>query len=274
MTRIALLQMTSGIDPDRNSDVIVRALRDAREGGAQMLFTPEMALMLDSDRKRAEPKVRPEGDMPIDRLRSAASEQGLWLALGSLPVALPDGRWANRSLIISPSGEIVGRYDKMHMFDVDLETGERWRESATYAAGQDVEVVAGTPVGRLGLAVCYDVRFPALFEELGRRSCDTIAIPAAFTVPTGKAHWHLLLRARAVEASAFVVAAAQVGEHEDGRRTYGHSLVVDPWGEVLLDMGEAAGLGFCDLDLSRIGDVRRQLPSLANRRAIPTSNRT
>ena len=275
MTRIALLQMTSGIDPDRNSDVIVRALRDAREGGAQMLFTPEMALMLDSDRKRAEPKVLPEAEMPIDRLRSAASEQGLWLALGSLPVALPHGRWANRSLVISPSGEIVGRYDKMHMFDVDLETGERWRESATYAAGQDVEVVAGTPVGRLGLAVCYDVRFPALFEELGRRSCDTIAIPAAFTVPTGKAHWHLLLRARAVEASAFVVAAAQVGEHEDGRRTYGHSLVVDPWGEVLLDMGgEATGLGFCDLDLSRIGDVRRQLPSLANRRVIPTSNRT
>ena len=271
MTRIAILQMTSGIDPDRNSDVIVRALRGAREGGAQVLFTPEMALMLDSDRKRAEPKVLPEAEMPIDRLRSAASEQGLWLALGSLPVALPDGRWANRSLIISPSGEIVGRYDKMHMFDVDLETGERWRESATYAAGQDVEVVAGTPVGRLGLAVCYDVRFPALFEELGRRSCDTIAIPAAFTVPTGKAHWHLLLRARAVEASAFVVAAAQVGEHEDGRRTYGHSLVVDPWGEVLLDMGgEEPGLGFAEIDLARIAEVRAQVPSLANRCEIAT----
>jgi predicted amidohydrolase len=275
MTRIALLQMTSGIDPGRNCDVIVRALRDARDGGAQMLFTPEMALMLDSDRVRAARKIGSEREMMIDQLRSAVHEQSLWLALGSVPVALPDGRWANRSLIISPDGEIVGRYDKMHMFDVDLETGESWRESSAYAPGQETEVVKNTPVGRLGLAICYDIRFPALFEELGRRSCDTIAIPAAFTVPTGKAHWHLLQRARAVEASAFVVAAAQVGEHEDGRRTYGHSLVVDPWGDVLLDMGgEAVGLGFCDLDLSRIGDVRRQLPSLANRRVIPTSNRT
>jgi predicted amidohydrolase len=158
------------------------------------------------------------------------------------------------------------------MFDVTLASGESWRESAAYAPGEAV-VTAGTPIGKLGLTICYDVRFPALFQELGQQSCDVIAIPAAFTVPTGEAHWHLLQRTRAIEASAFVVAAAQVGEHEDGRRTYGHSLVIDPWGEVLLDLGgEAAGLGFVDLDPARIADVRKQLPSLANRRAIPRSS--
>jgi predicted amidohydrolase len=158
------------------------------------------------------------------------------------------------------------------MFDVTLASGESWRESAAYVPGDDVVTVPGTPVGRVGLSVCYDIRFPALFEELGRQSCDVIAIPAAFTVPTGKAHWHLLQRARAVEASAWVVAAAQVGEHEDGRRTHGHSLVVDPWGEVVLDMGgEGPGLAFAEIDPARTAEVRAQLPSLANRRPIPRS---
>ncbi|MGE5952430.1 MAG: nitrilase-related carbon-nitrogen hydrolase, partial [Qipengyuania vulgaris] len=153
--------------------------------------------------------------------------------------------------------------------DVDLATGESWRESNAYDAGDKAVVVEETPVGRLGLAICYDLRFPALFDALGKRRCDCISIPAAFTVPTGKAHWHVLQRARAIEASAFVVAAAQVGEHEDGRTTYGHSLVIDPWGEVLLDMGgKGAGLGFAKIDLSRIKEVRQQVPSLANRREI------
>ena len=160
------------------------------------------------------------------------------------------------------------------MFDVTLASGETWRESAAYAPGEEVVVVEGTPVGRLGLTICYDVRFPALFEQLGRRFCDVIAIPAAFTVPTGQAHWHLMQRARAVEASAWVVAAAQVGEHADGRRTYGHSLVVDPWGEVVLDMGgDAPGLAFAEIDPQRTADIRAQLPSLANRRPVPTSAR-
>ena len=155
------------------------------------------------------------------------------------------------------------------MFDVDLDSGESWRESNAYKAGGGAVSVPDTPLGRLGLTICYDIRFPALFDALGRERCDVIAIPAAFTVPTGKAHWHVLQRARAIEASAFVVAAAQVGEHADGRRTYGHSLVVDPWGEVLLDMGgDAAGLAFCDIDLARIAEVRAQVPSLANRRQI------
>jgi predicted amidohydrolase len=181
-----------------------------------------------------------------------------------------DGRWANRSLLIDATGAIAARYDKIHMFDVQLASGENWRESNVYAPGDEV-ATAQTPLGRLGLAVCYDVRFPALFEEFGRRQCDAIAIPAAFTVPTGTAHWHVLQRARAIEASAFVIAAAQVGTHEDGRATYGHSLVVDPWGEVRLDMGGAEpGLAFADLDPARIADVRKQLPSLANKRPIHT----
>jgi predicted amidohydrolase len=273
MNRIAILQMTSGVDPARNAETLVRAAGEAADGGAAMLFTPEMSGMLDRDRKRAAANIRPEGeDIVLAAVREAAAANGIWIALGSLAVEREDGRWANRSFLIDGGGAIAARYDKIHMFDVTLASGESWRESAAYAPGEAV-VTAGTPIGKLGLTICYDVRFPALFQELGQQSCDVIAIPAAFTVPTGEAHWHLLQRTRAIEASAFVVAAAQVGEHEDGRRTYGHSLVIDPWGEVLLDLGgEAAGLGFVDLDPARIADVRKQLPSLANRRAIPRSS--
>jgi deaminated glutathione amidase len=273
MTRIALLQMTSGIDPAANAAVLVGAIDAAARGGAAMLFTPEMSGLIDRDRDRAAPHVVAEEANPVlQAVRAAASDRRIWVALGSLAVAREDGRWANRSLLIDPTGTVVARYDKIHMFDVQLASGETWRESAAYVPGEEV-VTAETPVGRLGLTVCYDMRFPALFEALGRQSCDVIAIPAAFTVPTGKAHWHLLQRARAVEASAYIVAAAQVGEHEDGRRTYGHSLVVDPWGEVLLDMGgEEPGVAFAELDPQRIAEVRQQLPSLANRRPIPTSN--
>jgi deaminated glutathione amidase len=273
MTLIAVLQMTSGIDPAANAAVLADAVRQARAGGAAMLFTPEMSGLLDRDRKRAAQNIVGEGeDRVLAAVREAAAAEGLWVALGSLALAREDGRWANRSLVIDAGGAIAARYDKMHMFDVELASGESWRESAAYAPGDEVVTVEGTPIGRLGLTVCYDIRFPALFEELGRRSCDVIAVPAAFTVPTGKAHWHLLQRARAVEASAWVVAAAQVGEHADGRRTYGHSLVVDPWGEIALDMGgEEAGLAFAEIDRARTAEVRAQLPSLANRRPIPKS---
>lgn len=273
MTRIAVLQTTTGIDPAANAATLVAGVEQAAGGGAAMLFTPEMSGLLDRDRERAAQHVVAEGANPVlAAVRDAARAHGIWVALGSLAVARDDGRWANRSFVIDGEGAIVARYDKMHMFDVELATGEAWRESAAYAPGEEV-VTAETPLGRLGLAVCYDVRFPALFEALGRQRCDVIAIPAAFTVPTGKAHWHLLQRTRAVEASAWVVAAAQVGEHADGRRTYGHSLVIDPWGEVVLDMGgEDAGLGFAEIDGQRTAEVRRQLPSLANRRPILTSN--
>jgi len=272
MTRIAVLQMTTGIDPAANAQVLVDAVRAGASGGASMVFTPEMSGLLDRDRARGSRHIVPEAESPVlAAVREAAAGAGIWVALGSLAVAREDGRWANRSFVIDPAGAIAARYDKIHMFDVDLTTGESWRESSAYAPGEQVVTVDHTPLGRLGLTVCYDLRFPALFEALGQARCDAIAIPAAFTKPTGAAHWHVLQRARAIEASAYVIAAAQVGRHDDGRETYGHSLVVDPWGEVVLDMGGAApGLGFAEIDPARIVEVRAQLPSLANRRPIHT----
>ncbi|NCU12960.1 MAG: carbon-nitrogen hydrolase family protein [Sphingomonadaceae bacterium] len=270
MARIAVLQMTSGIDPAANAAAIVGAIGGAEMGGAEMLFTPEMSGLLDRDRARATPHVVPEADSEVlSAVREAAAGAGIWVAIGSLPVLREDGRWANRSFVIDSSGAVAARYDKIHMFDVDLDTGESWRESAAYAPGEAV-VTVDCPVGRLGLAICYDLRFPALFEALGQARCDAIAIPAAFTRPTGAAHWHVMQRARAIEASAFVIAAAQAGLHEDGRETYGHSLIIDPWGDVLLDMGGEGGrLAFAELDPARIASVRAQLPSLANKRPIP-----
>ncbi|WP_119084592.1 carbon-nitrogen hydrolase family protein [Altererythrobacter sp. B11] len=264
--------MTSGIDPQENARTLVAAVEQAAAGGAAMLFTPEMSGLLDRDRARAAAHIVPEESNPVlAAVCRAAAEHGVWVALGSLAVQRGDGRWANRSLLVDARGQIAARYDKIHMFDVQLANGESWRESATYQPGEEV-VIADSPAGRLGLAVCYDIRFPAFFSALGAGGCDLIAIPAAFTVPTGTAHWHLLQRARAVEASAYVVAAAQVGHHADGRDTYGHSLVVDPWGEVLLDLGgEKPGLGFAEIDPARIADIRAQLPSLANRRDITTA---
>lgn len=272
MTKIAILQMTSGIDPEANFAAVRDALREADEAGAEMLFTPEMSLLLDRDRTRAVPHVDPrEAERYVTGLSDACQEFGMCLALGSMPYGLPDGKWANRSFYFASDGGRPRYYDKMHMFDVDLASGESWRESSAYQAGDAVVVIEDTPVGRLGLTICYDLRFPALFDALGRAACDVIAVPAAFTVPTGRAHWHVLQRARAIEASAYVVAAAQVGTHEDGRTTYGHSLVVDPWGMVLLDMGgDAPGLGYAELDPARIAEVRAQVPSLANRREIGT----
>ncbi len=270
--KIALFQMTSGIDPQANAAAIAKAARQAADEGAAMLFTPEMCGLLDRDRKRATPHIVAEIDNPVlAAAQEAARAHNMWIDLGSLAVLRDDGKWANRGFVIDAAGAIAARYDKIHMFDVDLETGETWRESAAYTPGDQV-VAVETLLGRLGLAICYDVRFPALFEELGRLRCDAIRIPAAFTVPTGKAHWHLLQRARAVEASAWVISAAQAGCHADGRETYGHSLVIDPWGDVVLDMGDAAGLGFAMVDLARTDAVRAQLPSLANKRIIPKSD--
>jgi predicted amidohydrolase len=272
MTRIAVLQMTSGIDPAANARAIVAAIGEAQAGGAAMLFTPEMSGLIDRDRARATPHIVMEEANPVlAAVRGAAAAAGIWVAIGSLAVARADGRWANRAFVIDAEGHIAARYDKIHMFDVDLASGESWRESSAYAAGDSV-VVVETPAGRLGLAICYDLRFPALFEALARAACDIIAIPAAFTVPTGAAHWHVLQQARAIEASAYVVAAAQVGKHADGRSTYGHSLVVDPWGDVLVDLGgEAPALGFAEIARDRIVAVRKQVPSLANKREIPKS---
>jgi predicted amidohydrolase len=268
--KIAVFQMTSGIDPAANGDALVAAVTEAAAQGAAMLFTPEMSGLLDSDGARASQSVVHEGDDTVlQRVRDAARAAGIWVHLGSLAVRSDgDSRWANRGFVIDPKGNIVARYDKMHLFDVDLATGESWRESARYVAGSGGAVVE-TPLGRLGLAICYDMRFPALFQQLSGAGATVIAIPAAFTVPTGQAHWHVLLRARAIENAAFVVASAQVGTHEDGRSTYGHSLVIDPWGRILLDMGEATGLGYAEIDPASLDEVRARVPVLRHRRAIP-----
>jgi predicted amidohydrolase len=270
MTRIALFQSTTGIDPAANIRLLEKAIADAAAGGAEMLFTPEMSGLLDKDSARAAKNLRAEEeDEVLAACREAARRHRIWLHLGSLAVLADNGKVANRGFVIDREGEIRARYDKLHLFDVDLPTGESWRESNTYSAGGGVVLVNGTPIGKLGLTICYDLRFPGLFARLAEADADVIAVPAAFTVPTGKAHWHILLRARAIEAGLFVVAAAQVGHHEDGRNTFGHSLVADPWGDVLLDMSDEPGVGFAEIDLKRISDVRGRIPALNHRRPIP-----
>ncbi|MGK6355632.1 carbon-nitrogen hydrolase family protein [Sphingomonas sp. DT-207] len=272
--RAALLQMTSGIDPAANARVLVDGVAQAAAGGAAMLFTPEMSGLLDRDRDRAAGSLaREEDDRVLASVREAAAKHGIWVHIGSLAVLrgaseTEGGKLANRGFVIDGSGAIRGRYDKMHLFDVDLPSGESWRESSAYAAGERA-VTVETPLGVLGLAICYDLRFPDLFRTLSDAGATLLTVPAAFTRPTGAAHWHVLLRARAIEAAAFVVAAAQTGVHEDGRATYGHSLVVDPWGDVLLDMGEAPGIGFAEIDPARMTAARERVPVLRHRRAIP-----
>jgi predicted amidohydrolase len=270
MTRIALFQSNSGIDPEANAAALVKAIEEAAAGGAEMLFTPEMSGLLDRDSERARTNLSTEDkDLVLKACCEAAQRCHIWLNLGSLAVLVEDGKIANRGFVIDREGKVRARYDKIHLFDVDLPTGESWRESAVYSAGKGAALVNGTPVGKLGLTICYDLRFPTLFARIAEADADVISVPAAFTVPTGRAHWHVLLRARAIEAGLFVIAAAQVGRHEDGRQTFGHSLVVDPWGEVLLDMGEQKGIGFADIDLSRISDVRSRIPALSHRKPIP-----
>jgi predicted amidohydrolase len=268
--RVALYQAQSGIDPAANADRLDRAVGEAAAGGAAMLFTPEMSGMLDRDRERANSKARREADDEVlARVRAAAAEAGIWVHLGSLALRGEGDKLVNRGFVIDDQGDIRARYDKIHLFDVDLPTGESWRESAMYQAGAQAVVVSKTPVGTLGLTICYDLRFPELFRRLSEAGADVIAVPAAFTVPTGKAHWQVLMRARAIESELFIVAAAQAGHHQDGRDTYGHSLVADPWGELLLEMGGDPGLAFVDIDLGRIADVRSRIPVHQHRREIP-----
>lgn len=269
MTKLALLQMTAGIDPDANAAVLVDAIEQAAGEGAAMLFTPEMSGLIDRDRERAAASIATEADDRVLRaVRDAAARTGLWVHLGSLAVRREDGRLANRAYVIDGSGAIRATYDKLHLFDVTLPSGDSWRESASYASGERACVVT-TPAGAMGLSICYDMRFPDLFRAMSDAGATILSVPAAFTVPTGRAHWHVLLRARAIEAGAFVVAAAQTGVHQDGRATYGHSLVIDPWGKVLLDMGEAAGVGYVDVDPEQVTAVRARVPVLDHRRAIP-----
>ena len=272
-SRIALVQMTSGIDPAANLALIDGALAEAAAGGAAMAFLPEMSILLDRDRERSAAHIGREAESPWPRaLQEMARRHSLWLHTGSIPLLADAGdRRVNRSHVIAADGSIRARYDKIHMFDVDLPTGERWAESASYAGGDALAVVE-TPVGTLGLSVCYDLRFPELYRALVERGANILAVPAAFTVPTGEAHWHVLLRARAIETGSFVVAAAQCGKHADGRATYGHSLVADPWGSVLVDAGanvpeSGFTLAFADIDPAALDKARGSIP-LARSRTI------
>ena len=269
MTRIAIFQSRTGIDPAANARSLVGAIDEATAGGAKMLFTPEMSGLLDRDTGRARGNVRSADEDPVlAACREAAARNGIWLHLGSLAVAAEDGKLANRGFVIDSAGEVRAIYDKIHLFDVDLPTGESWRESNVYSGGSEAVVIDGTPVGRLGVTICYDLRFPALFQSLTDAGAEVVSVPAAFTVPTGKAHWEILLRARAIEAGVFVVAAAQCGRHEDGRETYGHSLLVGPWGEIMVDMGEQVGLAFGDIDLAKVREVRQRVPAIDHRRPV------
>jgi predicted amidohydrolase len=266
--KIALYQARTGIDPAANARDLTRAVRDAKAGGARMLFTPEMSGLLDQDRARAAAHLRSEEeDIVLAAAREAARAEGIWVHLGSLALKGGDGgRLVNRGFVIDEAGAVRARYEKIHLFDVDLATGESWRESAAYAPGERA-VVTESPLGPLGLSICYDLRFSGLYAALSGAGAAAVSIPAAFTVPTGEAHWHVLIRARAIESACFAIAAAQCGTHEDGRRTYGHSLVVDPWGRVLIDMGDAEReVGFAELELSQLQEVRSRLPVLRHRR--------
>ena len=268
--RAGVFQACTGTDPLLNARMLVEAVERAAGEGADMLFTPEMSGLLDRDRARADRSiVREDEDVALAAVREAAAKQGLWVHLGSIAVRADQGAvpYANRSFVIDDGGAIRARYDKIHLFDVDLPGGESWRESAAYVSGSRA-VAVDTPWGRLGLSVCYDLRFPDLYRALSDAGATILTVPAAFTVPTGRAHWHLLLRARAIEAGAHVIAAAQSGTHQDGRSTFGHSLAVDPWGDVLLDMGEGTDVALVDLDMDRIDEVRGRIPALRHRRAI------
>ena len=269
MTRIAIFQSRTGVDPVANAEALVEAIDQAAHGGAEMLFTPEMSGLLDRDAERARQNVTSaDEDRVLAACREAAKRNRIWMHLGSLAVTAEDGKFANRGFVIDSGGEIRASYDKIHLFDVDLPTGESWRESNVYRGGSEAIVIDGTPVGKLGLTICYDLRFPALFHSLTDAGAQIVSVPAAFTVPTGKAHWEILLRARAIEAGVFVVAAAQCGRHEDGRETYGHSLIVDPWGTILLDMDERVGVAFGEIDVGKVDEVRSRIPAIRHRRRV------
>ncbi len=269
MTRIAIFQSRTGVDPAASAVALVDAVDQAARGGAEMLFTPEMSGLLDRDADRARRNVTStDEDRVLAACREAAKRNRIWIHLGSLAVAAEDGRFANRGFVIDSAGQIRASYDKIHLFDVDLPTGESWRESNVYRGGSEAVVVDGTPVGKLGLTICYGLRFPALFQSLTDAGAQIVSVPAAFTVPTGRAHWEILLRARAIEAGIFVVAAAQCGRHEDGRETYGHSLIVDPWGTILLDMDQQVGVAFGEIDLGKDDEVRGRVPAIRHRRPV------
>ncbi len=266
MFRAGLVQLCSGRDVAANVKAAIALAREAAARGAQYVQTPEVTTLMELDPARLRALLEPEArNAALSGFTDAARDLKVWLHIGSMAILAEGGKIANRSYLIAPDGGIAARYDKIHMFDVDLGNGEVYRESESFAAGTRA-VLAPLPWGKLGLTICYDLRFPALHRALAQAGATFIAVPAAFTRVTGEAHWHTLLRARAIEAQSFVFAAAQGGRHENGRETFGHSLIVSPWGQVLADGGKDPGVVVADIDLAIVDDVRRRLPSLTHDR--------
>lgn len=270
--RVAALQMNSGIRPGPNLDQLEALASDAAGQGATYLLSPEVSVVFAENREGLRSVAGPwEGNPDIARAAGIARRLGVTLHLGSLAVALPDGRFANRSVLFRPDGSIAATYDKIHLFDATLPGLRNYRESETYAGG-DTAVVTDAPGFRLGMTICYDVRFPKLHRALAEAGAQVISAPAAFTVPTGEAHWEVLLRARAIETGSFVIAAAQAGNHENGRSTWGHSMIIDPWGRILTQLGgEGPGIAVADIDLSAVDEARGKVPALANARPFSLS---
>ena len=264
--RAALIGLRSGRSPSGNLDAVTALIHQASEAGARYVLTPEMTNVMEIDHERLFASIVEEDDDPtLARLRELARMLGLYLHVGSLAIRVTPDKAANRSFLISPSGDIAARYDKIHMFDVDLKGGESYRESRNFRAG-DLAVVSDLPWGRLGLTVCYDLRFPSLYRALAEAGAVFLAIPSAFTRQTGEAHWHVLTRARAIETGCFVFAAAQGGKHENGRETFGHSLVVDPWGRILAEGGTEPGVIVAEIDPAEVATARGRIPSLGHGR--------
>jgi predicted amidohydrolase len=264
--KVALIQMRSGLDPEANLAAVLAGVDEAKRGGADYVQTPEMTNVLENKRERLFTKIFDEEQDPtLATLREVARKLSIYIHLGSLAVKASPEKAANRGFLIDRKGDIAARYDKIHMFDVDLAGGESYRESNTYRAGE-LAVVADLPWGRLGLTVCYDLRFPALYRALAEAGASFLAIPSAFTKQTGEAHWHVLMRARAIENGCYVFAAAQGGKHEHDRETFGHSLVVDPWGKIIAEGSTEPGVIFAEVDPAEVAAARSRVPSLSHGR--------
>jgi deaminated glutathione amidase len=270
--RVGLVQMCSGRDVAKNLGDASRLIREAAGRGAHYVQTPEVTTLMEMDRTRLFAAIQPEdGNPAVVHFAALARELGVWLHIGSMACVLPSGKVANRSLLFTPEGEIAARFDKIHMFDVELPGGEIYRESKNYQSGATA-VIADLPWGTLGLTVCYDLRFPHLYRTLAKAGADFLAIPSAFTRKTGEAHWHVLMRARAVENGCYVFAAAQAGKHESGRETYGHSLVVSPWGDIVAEAGVDPSVIVVDVQCSQVRAARQRIPSLQHDRPFQLSH--
>ena len=272
--RIACVQMCSGLTPEHNIEFASDLIRQAAGEGASFVATPEMTNVIEAKRERLLTKVGyAEDDRSVLQLASLAGELGVTLSVGSVALRDGDDKLVNRSFLIGPDGQTLATYDKVHMFDVQLEGGESYHESRSYQAGKRA-VVADAEGVRFGLTICYDMRFAALYRLLAQAGAEIITVPSAFTRPTGRAHWEVLLRARAIETGCYIVAAAQCGEHESGRKTYGHSMVVAPWGEIVAEMGEETGFIMAEIDLDAVKTARRKIPALEHDRPFKGPGRS